>query len=72
LTLYGDGIAVTTAGSEYDYPFDTLYLGSAAIGGTTTQPSLLGALDEVTVWTRALDVAEVAALWNGGAGCAAR
>src|SRR5208283_1367375 len=47
VTFYDDGNAVTVNGSLYDYGLDTLYLGSQVTGGTTTQPSLLGALDEV-------------------------
>jgi len=72
VTFYEDGSAVPASGAEYSYPLDTLYVGSAVIGGTSSAPSLLGTLDEVTVWTRALDAGDVAALWAGGAGCAAR
>jgi hypothetical protein len=73
VTFYGGGAGLRVApGSEYGYLLDTLYLGSTVIGGTTTQPSLLGTLDEVTVWNRALSQGELAVLWNGGAGCAAR
>jgi hypothetical protein len=71
VTFYVDGNVATLPGAEYDYPLATLYLGSTGIGGTTTQPSLLGSLDEVTVWTRALDASDLAALWNGSVGCAA-
>jgi hypothetical protein len=72
LTFYVDGQSGVTAGGEYGYPIGSLYLGSTAIGGTTTQASLLGALDEVTVWDRALGDADFSALWNGGAGCRVR
>ncbi len=71
VTLYGDGNAAPTNSKEYDYPLDTLFIGSATIGGTTTQPVLLGTLDEVTVWGRALEASELDMLWNGGAGCTA-
>jgi hypothetical protein len=72
VTFYGDGTSVPAGGAEYDYPLATLFIGSQSIGGTSTRPSLLGTLDEVTVWSRALDASDLASLWNGGAGCAAR
>jgi hypothetical protein len=73
VTFYGDGRAVAAVGTEYDYPIASVHLGCLGLlYSTTTQPVLLGDLDEVTIWTDALDAGDVAALWNGGAGCAAR
>ncbi len=72
VTFFVDGHGVTTNGAEYDYGLDTLYLGGAVTGGTTVQPSLLGTLDEVSVWTFALDSVYLSVLWNNGEGCAIR
>jgi hypothetical protein len=72
IELYADGKSASVGSSEYSYALDTLYIGSTVIGGTTTNASLAGTIDEVTVWSRALDASELAILWNGGVGCAAR
>lgn len=69
LTFFTDNVASSASGSFFNYAISTLYIGSATIGGTTSQPAFLGLLDEVTVWSRALQPADVAALYNGGAGC---
>jgi hypothetical protein len=64
-----NGVTRASSGTNYDYPFSTLTVGSASIGGTTTQAAFHGAIDEVTVWNRALSVAELGRLWNGGRSC---
>jgi hypothetical protein len=64
-----NGLIEDTQGTNYDYPFSTLTIGSSSIGGTTTQAAFRGVIDEVTIWDRALDPAELRALWNDGRSC---
>jgi len=64
-----DGNENKAPGSLYDYPLTTLFIGSTLGSGTTTNGSFAGDLDEVSVWSKALQQSEVQSLWNGGAGC---
>jgi hypothetical protein len=72
ITLFANALSATTAGIEYASPIDALYFGSTGAGGTTTWTTLLGGMDEITVWGRALDATELEALWNDGHGCKVR
>ncbi|MEI8259773.1 MAG: LamG-like jellyroll fold domain-containing protein, partial [Deltaproteobacteria bacterium] len=67
--FYANGANSTTTGAVYDYPVSTLCVGANGIGGSTTFPSFLGSIDEVTVWSRTLSTAEMDALYGSGAGC---
>jgi hypothetical protein len=58
-----------TIGQLYDYPLTTLFIGSTLGNGTTTKASFQGNVDEVSVWSTRLQSADIAALWNNGAGC---
>jgi hypothetical protein len=64
-----DGMTREVVGALFDYDFDTLTIGSSTIGGTTTQPFYAGAIDEVSIWDRALDAEELSAIYDEGRGC---
>lgn len=64
-----DGNEGKAQGSLYDYPLSTLFIGSTLGNGTTTKAVFDGDIDEVSVWSTRLQGADLAALWNGGAGC---
>lgn len=53
----------------YSAPIASLYVGGSAASSTSTQASFKGTIDEVTVWSRALDGAELLTLYGAGAGC---
>jgi hypothetical protein len=44
-------------------------IGGNQIGGTSTKERFIGAIDEVTLWARALAASEIATMYNGGSGC---
>jgi hypothetical protein len=70
-TFFSDGaVAPPMPGALYDYPMTSLFIGSTLGNGTTTVGSFTGAIDEATVWSKALTGPEMMALWNSGAGCA--
>jgi hypothetical protein len=69
VTLYANGSSATVPGSFYTHAFSRFCIGANTIGGTTTFTSFAGAIDEVTLWTRALSSAELDALYAGGRGC---
>ena len=71
-THYSDGVAETVSVTNYDYDIDTISIGSSTIGGTTTQAAFKGIIDEVTVWSRALPMAEMDELYASGNGCVVR
>jgi hypothetical protein len=64
-----DGNEGKASGALYDYPMTTLFIGSTLGTGTTTKASFDGDIDEVSVWSVRLQAADLAALWNNGAGC---
>jgi hypothetical protein len=64
-----DGNEGKAQGTLYDYPLSTLYIGSTLGNGTTTHAVFDGDIDEVSVWSMRLQQGDLAALWNGGAGC---
>jgi len=66
----GNGMAPTQpSGPLYDYPLDTLFIGSTGAAGTTTNHSFAGDIDEVTIWSAALQGGDMNALYHDGAGC---
>jgi concanavalin A-like lectin/glucanase superfamily protein len=67
--FYKDGMTRGMAGRLFDYAISTLTIGSSTIGGSTTHASLLGAIDEVTIWDHALGIDELDRLWQGGRSC---
>jgi hypothetical protein len=67
--FYRNGTLSEFAGNTYQYDISTLTVGSTKIGGSTTRASMLGAIDEVTVWDRALSADELMRLWNLGNSC---
>jgi hypothetical protein len=69
-TFFVNGTSVSVAGSNYDYPLDTIMVGTNEIIGTTTNATFYGTIDEVTIWEHALLPSELATLWNAGFGCA--
>jgi len=69
LEMSVNGSETKVPGELYDYALTTLFIGSTLGNGTTTQGSFDGDIDEVSVWSARLQPDEVAALWNGGAGC---
>jgi hypothetical protein len=68
LFLNGTSIASQMLGL-YNADLGSTWLGSNPLGGTTTTPTLDGDLDEVSVWSRALEASEVGGLYQGGTGC---
>jgi predicted small lipoprotein YifL len=73
LTFSTDGKTEVVAGSAYaNDAMSTLFFGSTAIGGTTTRASMLGTMDEITVWGGTLSTDDFNALWNDGHGCKVR
>jgi hypothetical protein len=67
--FFVNGRSVGTYGENFSYPLSTLTIGSQTISGTSTAWSFRGAIDDVTIWGRALSLQELNALWNGGLGC---
>jgi hypothetical protein len=68
-SLYVDGVAVSgsTTMSAIN-PLSDFYLGWDAQDNNESTRYLLGRIDEVGIWSRALTQAEVTTLYNGGAG----
>jgi hypothetical protein len=61
------------AGTPYTWTLGSIVIGSNPYtASTTTGTAFLGALDEVSIWDRALTASELSALYNGGSGCACR
>jgi hypothetical protein len=69
VSFYRDGQSKTMPGLLFDYPIASLTVASTTIGGTTTHASMLGTIDEVTVWDHALGSDELASLYNHGRSC---
>ena len=64
LTFYRNGTKVTSvAGSLYNYGISALMVGGNSVSGMTTKPSFKGSLDEVAIYNRALNDAEVFSLY---------
>jgi hypothetical protein len=68
-SFFVNGGSAGTYGENYSYPVSTLTIGSSTLGGTSTRWAFRGAIDDVTIWRRALSLAELGSLWNGGLGC---
>jgi Concanavalin A-like lectin/glucanases superfamily/FlgD Ig-like domain/Putative Ig domain len=62
VTVYRDNGAVATF--THTQPFTPEYIGCKISGGNYYQ----GTMDDLAIWTRALDAAEINALYNDGAG----
>ncbi len=69
VTLYSNGSNAAASQSLYDYDLDTVTIGSSKIGGTSTVKSFDGSIADVEIWTKALTVAQMNELYNGGNGC---
>jgi hypothetical protein len=67
--FFVNGKSGGTAGENFSYPVSTLTIGSSTLGGTSTGSAFRGAIDDVTIWGRALSSQELSSLWNGGLGC---
>jgi hypothetical protein len=67
--FFVNGRSVATNGENFSYPVSTLTIGSSTLGGTSTRWAFRGAIDDVTIWGRALSLQELGAIWNGGLGC---
>ena len=64
LTFYRNGTkAASVAGNLHDYEISTLLLGGNNLSGLTTKPAFKGSLDELTVYNRALNDAELLSLY---------
>jgi hypothetical protein len=60
-------------GNPYTWTLGSILIGSNPYtASTTTGADFLGAIDEVSIWDRALTATELGALYNGGSGCACR
>jgi hypothetical protein len=71
-THFADGATESVSVKHYAYDVDTVTIGSNTIGGTTVQAAFKGAIDEVTIWSRALPASDMTFLYAGGKGCRAR
>lgn len=70
-TMFANGQAVVAPVTAYSWPISTLSLGGNFVGGTSTQRYFVDAMDEVSIWTGALSLAQMNALYNNGNGCKA-
>jgi hypothetical protein len=69
-TLYSNGSTAAYGSSPpFAWGLSTVTIGSNTLGGTSTQATNIGVLDEVSFWNRGLTLTEMNALYNGGAGC---
>ncbi len=67
LRFYVNGVAGTAViGSLYDYNINTYDIGGNNIGGSSTQPSFDGLIDELDIYNRALSQAEIRAIFDAG------
>ena len=71
-THFANGATESVQVPHYSYDLQTVTIGSNTIGGTTVQAAFKGAIDEVTIWSRALPVADMNRLYASGKGCRAR
>jgi hypothetical protein len=71
-TIFANGVSEVVNAPAYGYPLSQLSFGSNPVGGTTTGHTFTGAIDEVSLWSRALDAREMNALYADGSGCAPR
>jgi hypothetical protein len=58
--------------AAYTWRLSQVTVGSNTIDGTSTMPSFLGMMNEVSIWSRSLTVNEMEGLYNGGQGCKPR
>jgi hypothetical protein len=69
-TFFVNGNTQTVSGGQYDpYTLAQITIGSNLIGGSTTQSLFKGQVDEVSIWSGALSVTDMNALYNHGSGC---
>jgi hypothetical protein len=67
VTFYINGQAAgSVSGSLYDYNINSFAIGGNVIGGTTTEPSFKGLIDEVAFFNRALSPAEIQSIYKAG------
>jgi hypothetical protein len=71
-TVYANGVAQSLGIQAFSYDLTTITIGANVVGGSTTQASFLGNIDDVSIWNRALTPAEVVRLYAGGNGCRVR
>src|ERR1035441_4008517 len=65
--FYVNGVSsAPIAQSLYDFDISTLTIGCNLIGGSSTQPSLDGGIDEIRVYSRALSPPEIQAIYSAG------
>jgi hypothetical protein len=69
LQFYVDATPTSIAGTTFDWPY--VAIGTNTAAGGTTGPAFNGGIDEVSLWSAQLTPAQVAVLYNGGAGCRA-
>jgi hypothetical protein len=68
-TVFANGSYDYYPVAPYNWDISTVTVSSQLMGGTSTQYVRLGAVDEVSLWDRALSLAEMNALYNAGGGC---
>ena len=62
--FYVNGVSsAPIAQSLYDFDLGTLAIGCNLIGGSTTQPSFDGGIDEFRIYNRALTASEIQAIY---------
>lgn len=69
---FANGATESVSVPAYSYDLQTVTIGSNTIGGSTVQAAFKGAIDEVSIWSRALPVADMNRLYASGKGCRAR
>lgn len=65
LTFYKNGVKATSvAGTLRDYPISAVTVGANGTGGTSTKGSFNGSLDDLAIYDRALNEAELLSLYR--------
>jgi hypothetical protein len=54
------------SGNLYDYNINSFAIGGNVIGGTTTEPSFDGSIDEMAFFNRALSPADIQSIYKAG------
>src|SRR5262249_32042458 len=67
IAFYINGQAAgSVSGNFYNYIINSFTIGGNVIGGTTTEPSFNGLIDEVAFFNRNLSPAEIQSIYNAG------
>jgi hypothetical protein len=70
--VFLNGFVTTMSAPVYTWDLSQVTVGSSTIGGTSTRPSFVGTINEVSIWNRGLGLSEMEALYSSGQGCKPR